>query len=215
MIAFSQAAPPAQSGLHLLLQRASVSPRHLTEPAPAGAALDQILRAAGRAPDHGRLRPWRFIIIDGKRRIALGEVFARARQARDSEATAADLNRERRKPLRAPMVVAVGAAISDDHPGVRERDQLLAAACAAHGLLLAAQALGFGGIWLTGTSCYDTTVKRAFGLNERDSLLGYLYLGTPLQRPADGPRPTAWAQARRWHPDDAATPVESACPAQQ
>ena len=130
------------------------------------------------------LRPWRFILIRCAARNRLGAVFAKARRRREPEARPADLEAERRKPLRAPLVIAVAAVVVEDHPSVRVIDQVYAAACAAHGVLLAAQALGYGGIWLTGSNCHDPDVKTALGLAPKDALVGYLYLGTPHRRAA-------------------------------
>ncbi len=178
--------PPA---LALLFNRRSVPPRLLTDPAPTGPDLEIILAAACRAPDHGALRPWRFIVIRDKARERLGAVFAEARRQRDAAASPQDLEAERRKPLRAPLVLAVAAVVSEEHPSVRAVDQVLATGCAAHGVLLAAQALGYGGIWLTGSNCHDPNVKAALGLAPKDAIVGYLYLGTPSAEPPPRPRP--------------------------
>ncbi len=174
-----------------LSERRSIPPKLLTEPGPNAEDLKTMLDAACRSPDHGALRPWRFITIEGDARGQLGEVFASARKERDPDATTRELEAERRKPLRAPLVIAVGASVTHDHPSVREIDQVLSAGCAAHAILIAAQVLGYGGIWLTGSNCHDPNVKRALGLRSEDSIVGYLYLGTPLKEPPVRERPNA------------------------
>ena len=102
-----------------------------------------MVEAALRAPDHGRLQPWRFIAVAGDARAKLGEVFAAAFAARTPGATTAQLDRERAKPLRAPLVLAVAAGIAPAHPSVRVIDQQLAAGAAAMNLLNAAHMLGY------------------------------------------------------------------------
>ncbi|MCC5871590.1 MAG: nitroreductase [Gammaproteobacteria bacterium] len=184
--------------LDLLMGRRSVTPRLLTDPGPSDADLRKLLEAACRSPDHGALRPWRFITVRGDARIRLGEVFARARAQRDSNATEADLESERRKPLRAPLIIAVAAVVTTDHRSVRVIDQVLSAGCAAHAILLGGQALGYGGIWLTGSNCHDPNVKSALGLRAEDSIVGYLYLGTLFQEPPSRERPDPDALTVAW-----------------
>lgn len=161
-----------------LLNRRSVSPRLLTDPGPSDEQIDLMLRAGTRAADHGRLRPWRFVVVRGEARRKLGDVFAAARRERDPQATEADLAKERAKPLRAPLVVGLGAHVLHDNEAIRPIDQVLAAAAAGQNILLAAFALGFGAMWLTGSNCHDPNVKRALGLTEADAIAGFLYVGT-------------------------------------
>jgi nitroreductase len=154
------------------------SPASLVAPAPDAAALDRMLRAAVRAPDHGRLRPWRFIIVAGAARQTLGDVLADALRRRDPVAPDAVVAKERAKPMRAPLMVVVAASLRE-HRGVPAIEQVIAAGAAAQNLLVAAHALGFGGFWRTGASAYDDNVKRALGLRAEDAIVGFLYLGTP------------------------------------
>lgn len=154
------------------------SPAALTEPAPDPATMERLLRAAMRAPDHGRLRPWRFIIIDGDARQAFGEILAEALRAREPSAAETVLDRERAKPLRAPRIVVVAAELRERR-GVPEIEQVIAAGAAAQNLLVAAHASGYGGFWRTGPAAYDDTVKRALGLTPQDAIVGFIYLGTP------------------------------------
>ena len=154
------------------------SPLSLREPAPDRAALDTMLAAAVRAPDHGRLRPWRFIVIAGDARHKLGDVLAEALRRREPNAAEAVLAKERGKPLRAPLIVVVVACIRD-HPGVPEVEQVVSAGAAAQNILVAAYALGYGAFWRTGKPAYDAHVKSALGLSPTDAIVGFLYLGTP------------------------------------
>jgi nitroreductase len=162
--------------LEALTTRAS--PLQLADPPPDRAALDAMLRAAVRAPDHGRLHPWRLVVIRGEARSELGEVLAAALKARDPNAPEAALAKERAKPLRAPLIVVVAARLRE-HKNVPAVEQIISAGAAAQNILVAAHALGFGGFWRTGPAAYDERVKTALGLDRQDSIVGFLYLGTP------------------------------------
>jgi nitroreductase len=158
-----------------------VSPKELGEPAPDDATLRKIIAAALRAPDHGRLRPWRFIAIRGEGRKRLGDVLAAALNRRDPNA-GAELERERRKPMRAPLVLVAAAHITPS-PKIPLVEQLLAAGAAAQNILLACHALGYGAVWKTGAAAYDASVKEALGLEAGDEIAGFLYIGTPAAAP--------------------------------
>lgn len=165
--------------IELLLTRNS-HPK-LTDPIPEGASRERIYQAALRAPDHGGLKPWRFIEFSGEGRQRLGEVFARAELAQNPGADIEVTNKLRATPLRAPLVIAVAAKIQE-HPKVPASEQLLSAGCAAHGLILAAEAEGFAAMWRSGWLCFDPLVKKELGLATSDELVGFIYLGSPLGR---------------------------------
>lgn len=171
-----------------LLKRRSA--KTLTDPAPDEGALALVLECASRAPDHGRLRPWRFIVIRGAARERLGELMAGQLRRRRPDASAETLERERQKALRAPLIIVV-AAVCDAMAKVPAIEQILAAGAAAQNMMLAATALGFGVMWKTGDAAYDDTVKGALGLDAADSIVGFLYLGTA---PTDAVPPPARAQ---------------------
>lgn len=180
--------------LEALTTRAS--PLALSEPAPDAAALALILRAAARAPDHGKLRPWRFIVVDGAARNALGDVLAGALSRREPDLPESALDKERDKPLRAPVIIVVAAHVRE-HKKVPAVEQIIATGAAAQNILVAAHALGFGGFWRTGAAAYDDTVKVALGLREGDAIIGFLYLGTPSV--AAGPiAPDHVSHVTRW-----------------
>jgi nitroreductase len=174
--------------LTLLTTRYSSS--RLTEPAPAGEALQLIKQAALRAPDHGGLRPWRFVVFNGKAALTkLGDIFAEA--ALEDEPTIANdlLERARQLPLRAPMVIACIAKCREHHK-VPVAEQVQSAACAVMAMQQAAFAQGFGGIWRTGAYTQYEFVRQAMALAEDDEIVGYLYLGTsaaeaPVRQPLE------------------------------
>ena len=178
-----------------LLSRVSVS--GLVEPAPEGKELETILQAGLRAPDHGRLAPWRYVLIRGEARAAFAEVIVAALRARDPEAPAPLIEKQRGRFLRAPLVVALGARIRTDHK-VPPSEQMLSVGAGAMNLLNAAHALGFGAIWVTGANAYDPSVAAALGLHAPDCLAGFLFIGTPAGPPPALPRPDLAAHVAEW-----------------
>lgn len=162
--------------LDALLNRVSV-PR-LIEPAPNALQREVLFRAALRAPDHGQLRPWRFLTVEGAARERMGELFAEALLRAKPDAASEVLDKARAMPLRAPLLVVV-IARTQDHPKVPQQEQVIAAGCAAHGILLAAHAQGIGAVWRTGDMAYDAHVAQGLGLGADERIVAYLYLGTP------------------------------------
>ena len=178
----------------------------LGEPGPSADQLAALLKAAARAPDHGLTRPWRFLVVRGEARGRLGEAMATAAHARDPSMSAEALERERAKPLRAPVLLVV-AAKPRERRGVPEIEQLLAAAAAAENVMLAAHALGLGAMWRTGDAAYDAHVKAALGLEPADAIVGFLYLGTPVPRPDAPARPRPPSLAYEWSGPGAFSPL--------
>jgi len=160
------------------------SARALTEPAPDEGALELIFSSAIRAPDHGRLRPWRFVLIRGAARERFGAVLADYLRRTHAQVGEDTLERERLKAFRAPLIVVV-AARCQPIAKVPVIEQTLSAGAAAHAMMLAAFALGFNAMWKTGGPAYDATVKTALGLEPGDAIVGFLYIGTEQgERPA-------------------------------
>jgi nitroreductase len=184
--------------LEAVLTRQSVPPAFLGEPGPDEAALESILAAGSSAPDHGKLRPWRFIVIRGPARARLGEVFAAALLRRQPDAPAAALEQERARPLRAPLLIAVAARIDPQHPKIPEIEQILSTAAAAQNILIAAHAQGFGAKWLTGANAYDEHVKGSLGLAPSDRLLGIIHLGSVQGSPPAVPHADPGAHTVEW-----------------
>ncbi|QHM71192.1 NAD(P)H nitroreductase [Mixta intestinalis] len=160
--------------LHLLVNRRSAS--RLTEPAPAGEALENILRAAMRAPDHGTLQPWRFHIIEKEGLERFSQLLEQA--ARDGDQDEKAIEKAKQAPFRAPMIITV-VAHCEDHPKVPRWEQLLSAGCAVMAMQMAAMAQGFNGIWRSGAWTDNDAVRKAFHCREQDAIVGFLYLGTP------------------------------------
>lgn len=184
--------------LEAVITRCSVAPAFLAEPAPDDAALERILAAGASAPDHGRLRPWRFIVIKGEARARLGEVFAEALRRRNPEVAEAALEQARGGPLRAPLVIAVVATLDPQHAKIPEIEQILSTGAAVQNMLLAAHAQGYGGKWLTGANAYDEHVRQAFGLATDHRLVAFLYLGSVDGEPPTVPHADAREHAIEW-----------------
>jgi nitroreductase len=172
-----------------LLSRRSA--KSLTDPAPDDGALELLLASAARAPDHGRLRPWRFIVIRGPARERLGELMADQLRRTQPAASLESLQRERQKALRAPLIIVV-AAVCNASAKVPPIEQKLSAAAAAQNILLAATALGFGAMWKTGGAAYDEAVKMALGLRAEDAIVGFLHIGTVAADGVPGPARGQW-----------------------
>ena len=157
------------------------SARALTDPAPDEAALALMFGCATRAPDHGRLRPWRFVIVRRESRGRFGDLLADHLRRANPQVGAETLERERLKAFRAPLIVVV-AAHCNPALKIPVIEQTLSAGAAAHAMMLAAFALGFNAMWKRGGAAYDPVVKSALGLEADDAIAGFLYLGTEPER---------------------------------
>jgi nitroreductase len=171
-----------------LLSRRSVSAGALREPGPDRAALDAILTIAARVPDHKKLAPWRFVVLQGEARARFGAMLARICKENDPEASDVRLETERGRFLRAPTVVVVVSSTMN-HPAAPEWEQILSAGAVCLNLLHAASAQGFGAQWITEWYAYDANVRAGFGLQEHERIAGFVYIGTPKEKPAERERP--------------------------
>ena len=158
------------------LQQRNSAPR-LCAPGPDASQVEVLLQTALRAPDHAWLQPWRFNVISGSGRERLGQVFVDALLANDPLADAAAQDKARAAPLRAPVLIVVSCVVQP-HPKVPRDEQLLSAGCAAHSILLAAEAMGYAGVWRTGSYATDPHVKIALEHEPRQEIVAFLYLGS-------------------------------------
>jgi len=177
------------SALDFLNSRLSVPSRQLGEPAPSAEQLEQLLAAAIRTPDHGKLMPTRLLLIRGQTRAKLGEALAAIHRRIDPAAPESVFDKDRERYNFAPLIVCVIARVDEQHPKIPAQEQILSAGCVAYNLLLGAQALGYGAQWLTGWAAYDRDAAALFGLAANERVIGFVHIGT-VQKPAvDGPRP--------------------------
>jgi nitroreductase len=168
--------------------RRSVPSRLLTVPGPDPAQLQRLLAAASRVPDHGKLVPWRFLLITGDVRLRLGDLLAARSFERDPCASPAAIDKDRRRFSFAPLIVTVIGRLTPGHK-VPEIEQLLTGGSVCFALLQAAQALGFGAQWLTGWAAYDPVVTARLGLAENERVLGFVHIGTPTDGAPERDRP--------------------------
>ncbi|MDR3531751.1 MAG: nitroreductase [Rhodopila sp.] len=181
--------------LDLMLSRESAV--KLEAPGPSAEDLDRMFASAVRAPDHGRLRPWHFVVIGTDQRAAFGQVMADSLRRRDPSVSDAELQREQDKAFRAPTIVVVAAKVRKGHK-IPEIEQIASASAAAQTIMLAAPALGYGAVWKTGAPAYDPAVKTALGLAADDDIIGFLYIGTQAGGSSPIPRPDAKDFVTTW-----------------
>jgi nitroreductase len=167
----------------------------LAEPAPTREHLERIIDAGARAPDHGKLAPWRFVVLGNAARQQVGNIMAQVLLAKDASADAEQLQRERNKITGSPCIVAVAARITNPQK-IPECEQEHATAAAVQNMFLAAHALGYGAMWKTGGAASSPQVKQLLGLNETDQIVALLHLGTASM--PGTPRGAVHKESVRW-----------------
>jgi nitroreductase len=177
------------SMLSLLKSRRSGKPRDMVPPGPSEAQLHDIIAIAARVPDHGKLAPWRFVIIPQNRRSALADIIQQAYLQEKPAATQAEIEGVRAYALQGERLVVVLSAVKT---GIKIPvwEQELSAGAVCQNFLLAAHALGFVGSWLTGWPAYSPAVLAALGGTASDKIAGFLYIGSPARDLEERPRPT-------------------------
>jgi len=174
--------------LKLLTTRRSFKAAELGEPGPSAVEIDTLLTIASRVPDHGKLTPWRFIVFEGEARRAAGAVIAATFRKKYPDAKPEQVEAERGRLLRAPLVIAVVSRAAP-HGKIPEWEQVLSAGAAAMSLVLAAHALGYGANGITEWYAYDRAVLDALGLKPHERIAGFVHIGRPPGPPEDRPRP--------------------------
>ena len=158
----------------------------LIEPAPNDEEVKSLLRSAQLAPDHGRLKPWRFIVVKGSAREALGRLYLKSAISMDEGLSEQRQERIRKMPLRAPLIIIAVTEVIQNHK-VPVQEQVVATGAAVQNMLLRAESLSYAAMWRTGEMAYSDTVKTGLGLRSEDVIVAYLYLGTaglvPKPRP--------------------------------
>ncbi|KZY38491.1 MULTISPECIES: nitroreductase family protein [unclassified Oleiphilus] len=170
-----------EAGSHAVLEilKSRVSHPRLSAPAPSPDQMETVFQAALRTPDHKCLKPWRFLVIEGDSLHRLGDLFCQAAEANEGKLSEAQENKYRSMPLRAPKII-VAVSKNIEHPKVPFEEQVVSCGVAVGYMLLALQAQGFGGIWRTGEMALNGDVKQGLGLSLEESIVGFLYIGTPL-----------------------------------
>jgi len=179
------------AALTLIHSRQHVSPRRLGDPGPDAQQIEAILTAAGAAPDHGLLTPWRLVIVPPERRHLLAEAFVEALVERDDQATEAQKQDAREKAFRGPFLVLVVARLESELGPTHPQERLISAGCAVQNMLLTAHAMGFGAGLSSGQALYSQQIRRLFGLSGEERALCFVSVGTVTKRKAPRTRPSA------------------------
>ncbi len=174
--------------IDLLKTRRSVKPIEMTGPAPSSTEIDTLLTVASRVPDHGKLTPWRFIVFADHARLRIGDTIAEIFRQDNPQATTDQIEFERKRLARAPLVIAV-VSRAVPHVKIPEWEQLMSAGAAAMNLVTAAHAQGFAASWLTEWYAYDRRVLDALGLAPHERIAGFVHIGRASKPPEDRPRP--------------------------
>ena len=174
--------------IDLLRTRRSAPPQLLSEPGPDSDQLDTLLRLASRVPDHGKLTPWRFLVIAGEARGRIGEAIAAVFASDEPSAASDRTEAERNRLSRAPLVIAV-VARPRPHPKIPDWEQVLSAGAVCMNLIVAANAMGFGATWLTEWIAYDRRILDGLGLEPEERIAGFIHVGHAAEPQPDRPRP--------------------------
>ena len=178
------------AALTLIHSRQHVSPKRLGDPGPDREQVEKILNAAGAAPDHGQLTPWRLIIVSPERRHLLAVAFAEALVERDSKATEDQKQEARDKAYRGPFLVLVIARLDPALGTAHPQERMISAGCAVQNMLLAAHAMGFGAGLSSGMALYSRQLRLLFGLAADEQPLCFMTVGTVTKRKPARPRPS-------------------------
>ena len=149
----------------------------LTDPAPTSEEMSEVYKGALRAPDHARLRPWKFIEVTGDSRDKLAKIFIDTANALNSDLSENEISKLEKAPHRAPMVIILAANIKE-HPKVPEIEQIISLGAAAQNILLGIHEIGYSAVWRTGNMAFNPEITKFLGLEENFKIIGYLYVGT-------------------------------------
>ncbi len=191
----------SEEAIELLARRRSTAADYLADPGPSPDELDAILKIAARAPDHRRVTPFRFIVIEGDDRARAGDALRGAYAVSNPEATPERIEAEARRFARAPAVVAVVSRVAKHHR-TPEWEQVLTVGAVCQNMLVAASAYGYAAQWLTEWYAFDPQVAAAFGLLETEDIqerfAGFVYLGSASADPKERARPDMSAITARF-----------------
>lgn len=179
---------PSREARALLALRRSAGSKTLTSPGPSPDEVTELLQVAARVPDHRKLEPWRFIVYENEARKAFGETIERIFADANPDANEKDRSTEKARFLRAPVVIAVISSPDTAHK-TPVWEQELSAGALCQNLLLAANAAGWAGVWLTEWIAFDAKIAAAMGLGAEERVAGFVYLGTVKVQNAERPRP--------------------------
>jgi nitroreductase len=175
----------SQEALSILQERVSIT--KLIEPTPNHTELLEVFKAAARAPDHGKLQPWRFLVIEAEGLQALSQIFLTALAKSNPDISPSVIEKTKNMPFRAPMII-VAIAKCQEQSKVPKIEQIIACGAATQNLLNALFALNYGAVWRTGELAYDKHVAQSLGLVESEEIIGFIYVGTPAVEIPEPPK---------------------------
>lgn len=175
--------------IDLLAERRSVIANNITEPGPSAKELETILTAGLRVPDHGRIFPWRIQILDKDGQTSLGDIFAECFKRDYPNATEEDIETERQRPQRAPVLLAITAHLNHERAAkVPLMEQKLSGGALCQNILNAAHAMGYVAQWLTEWPSYHPKVRQALGHDVNTEIIGFIYIGSATEPPSERKR---------------------------
>lgn len=181
-----------------LASRCSTPSRLLGDPGPSDAQIIQLLGLAVRVPDHGKLEPWRYVLVRADARHRLGEALRKRHMEIAPDTPEATLEKDRLRFSSAPVAIVVVARVLAEHK-IPEQEQVLSAGLSAFNLLLGAEALGFGAQWLTGWAAYDRGIADLLGLADDERIVAFVHIGTRQSDMPERPRPDPASRLSEWH----------------
>lgn len=173
----------------LITSRQNISPKRLVEPGPSTEQIEWLFRAAAAAPDHGLLRPWRFVVVPAHKRADLAEVFALALIDRDPCATLEQIESAREKAHRSPMLMLVVARLGPCEPDIPVLERMVSVGCAVQNILLSAHSMGFGSSLTSGQAMSSTRMQALFQLQLGEEAVCCVNIGTVSKRKIPRLRP--------------------------
>ncbi len=192
------ASNPSESTLDLLMLRRSLTVKDMAHPGPSAAQLEQILTIGSRVPDHKKQVPWRFLTFEGKSRADIGKILRATFEEKNPDADNTILEFEQNRFMRAPLIIAVISTATPENPKVPEWEQILTAGAVCQNILIAANAMGFAGQWLSEWYCYDDDVLKAMNVAPVERVAGFIYIGTATKEPAERGRPDLTEITQSW-----------------
>ncbi|WP_370979209.1 nitroreductase [Agaribacterium sp. ZY112] len=183
--------------LEALHTRRSVLANNMCAPGPSDEQIQDILKAAHRVPDHGKIGPWRFWVFQGQARADFGNILRQRFAEREPKASEKLLEFEALRFLRAPVVIAVSSKPNPEHK-VPVWEQELSAGAACQNILLAAKALGFYSQWITEWYAFDQQINAELGLEEHERIAGFIYIGSAKDTPSERARPDLNERVSYW-----------------
>jgi len=194
------ASHPSEETLDLLMLRRSLTVKDMTGPGPNEEQIEQILTIGSRVPDHKKQVPWRYLTFEGNARAAIGKTIREAFIKTNPGSETHLIDFEQNRFMRAPLVVAVISTATPKNPKVPEWEQILTAGAVCQNILIAANAMGFAGQWLSEWYAYDPDVLATMKLGSEERVAGFIYIGTASKEPAERGRPALAEIVQKWNP---------------